>query len=148
MTVFPYRHKTTTANAACARRLKVGPRRFAVITLRIAALLSATGGAAYAVVGGRTVSIMAAPWTVVLWEPTYPDEPRYAACTGVIIDSRHVLTAGHCATVGNSADTMQPSAFRAEAGVSNFKRPLRSDDPQFRAVSAVRLMPGYVGNAR
>lgn len=101
------------------------------------------GAAAFAVVDGKTVPITAAPWTVEVWEPAGKGEPRYAACTGVIIDARHILTAGHCVMAGNSATALQASAFRIEAGVSNFRHPLKSDHRQSRAVSAVRAMPGY-----
>jgi hypothetical protein len=43
---------------------------------------------------------------------------------------------------------MSASAFRIEAGVSDFKHPLRSDHPQFRSVSAVRAMPGYIAASK
>ena len=97
-------------------------------------------GRALGVVGGKTVSISAAPWTVVVHEP-----PRgVAACTGVIIDSRHILTAGHCVMAGNSATPISTPDFLIEAGVSDFRHPLPSDHPQFRSVSAVRAMAGYI----
>jgi hypothetical protein len=108
--------------------------------------VSATGGVALGVVGGKTVSITAAPWTVVVWEPADPG--RYAACTGVIIDPSHILTAGHCVMVGNSAKPMPASDFGIEAGVSGFKHPLKSDHPQLRSVSAVRVMPGYISSSK
>ncbi len=101
---------------------------------------------ALGVVGGKTVSITAAPWTVVVWERYVGG--RYAACTGVIIDPLHVLTAGHCVMAGNSAKPLPASGVRIEAGVSNFKHPLRSDHPQWRTVRALQAMPGYVATSK
>jgi len=108
------------------------------------AVLTSTAGVALAVVGGKTVRITAAPWTVVVREPEYVGGPRYVACTGVIIDRFHILTAGHCVVSGESAKVLAASGFRVEAGVSNFEHPLASDHPQFRSVSKVELMPGFI----
>jgi secreted trypsin-like serine protease len=102
---------------------------------------------ALGMVGGKTITIAAAPWSVVVWEAYAPGR-SYPACTGVIIDSRHVLTAGHCVVQGDSARLLPSSAIRVEAGVSDFKHPLPSDDPQLRAVSAVQVMPGYIAISR
>jgi len=77
-------------------------------------------------------------------EPEYVGGPRYVACTGVIVDRLHILTAGHCVVSGESAKVLAASGFRIEAGVSNFEHPLASDHPQFRSVSKVEVMPGYV----
>lgn len=106
--------------------------------------MSATGGVALGVVGGRTVSITAAPWTVAVLEY------RQQRCTGVIIGRRQILTAGHCVMSGDgdSAKPLPASDFEIEAGVSNFKHPLRSDHPQWRAVRAVRVMPGYIAASK
>jgi secreted trypsin-like serine protease len=119
--------------------------RLAVILIAVVIVLGADAGQALGVVRGKTVSITAAPWTVVVWEAYEPGR-SYAACTGVIIDPRQILTAGHCVTQGNSATPMAPSAFRIEAGTSNYEHPLASDHPQFSAVSAVRVMPGYIAD--
>jgi hypothetical protein len=130
------------------RRQWSGPRMVAAkvvaVVPAIAALVSFTTGAAFGVVGGRTVSITAAPWTVVVRE--YGQQ----RCTGVIIDPSRILTAGHCvmSNGGNSAKPLPPSDFAIEAGVSNFKHPLKSDHPQLRSISAVHPMPGYIAGSK
>jgi len=129
------------------RRRRATSRCAAVVLLTIV-LISTTCGVAFGVVGGKTVSIKAAPWTVVVWEPNSPGHPRYAACTGVIIDTRQILTAGHCVMSGNSAEPMSASAFTIEAGASDFKHALKTDHPQFREVSGVRVMPGYIAGSK
>jgi hypothetical protein len=114
--------------------------RLAGIVLAVIVLTGSTGGMALAVINGKTVSIKAAPWTVAV------EEDGQLLCTGVIIGSSQVLTAGHCAMSdnGESATPLPASVFTVEAGVSNFNHPLPSDHPQLRSVSAVRAMPGYI----
>ena len=141
-------HRSRKATTATADGEKTSGARFAAVVLLTIVLVCAHGGVALAVVGGNTVPITAAPWTVVVWEPTHAGQPRYAACTGVIIDSRQILTAGHCVMSGNSATPLPAPGFAIEAGVSNFKHPLKSDRPQLRDVSAVRAMPGYIATSK
>jgi hypothetical protein len=118
--------------------------RLGVVAVLVVALMTSTGGVALGLVGGKRVSISSVPWTVVVWGPFSAGESRHAQCTGVIIDATHVLTAAHCVMSGNSATPLPPSSFRIEAGVSNPSHPLASDAPQFRAVTKVRSMPGYI----
>jgi hypothetical protein len=94
------------------------------------------------VIGGKTISITAAPWSVVV------REDGQFVCTGVIIDARHVLTAGHCVMYDDSATPEPASEFTIEAGVSNFNHPLASDHPQTRTVGAERVLPGFIATNR
>ncbi len=118
--------------------------RFAAVFTVVVILLGAGASEASGVVGGKAVSITAAPWTVLVQEYGYP------ICTGVIIDSSQILTAGHCVTSdnGESAEPSPASDFTVEAGISNYKQPLKSDHQQSRSVSAVRVMPGYVAASK
>jgi hypothetical protein len=141
--------RVATATTGCLRSTRTTVSRLGAVLVLVIVFVSGTGGVALAVVGGKTVPITAAPWTVVLWKQSpYAGRPRYAACTGVIINRLHVLTAGHCVMSGTSATPLPASTFGIEAGASNFKHPLKSDHPQFRAVSGVRTMPGYIATSK
>jgi len=115
--------KTTSvvAGRAYGRRRPASSLAGAVVLMSV--LVIASGGVAWAVVRGKTVAIAAVPWTAVIWEKSpYPGQPPYAACTGVVIGPRYVLTAGHCVMSGNSARLLPKSATGVETGTSNFER--------------------------
>jgi secreted trypsin-like serine protease len=123
--------------------------RFAAVVVLVPVLVSATGGLAFGVVGGKTVPITAVPWTVVIWKKSpSAGEPPYAGCTGVIIGPRYVLTAGHCVMSGNSAKPLPDSSIGVEAGTSNFERLPAADHPQASSVAAVLVMPGYIATSK
>lgn len=132
----------TTATAGRRHGVRAAVSRLAAVVILALVLMGATGGVAWGMIGGKTVPITAAPWTVVVLEY------RQLRCTGVIIDPLHILTAGHCVMSGDSATLVPASGFQIEAGVSSFKHPLRSDHPQWRTVRAVRVIPGYVATSK
>jgi len=101
-----------------------------------------TGAAAPAVsvIGSSAIYVQAAPWTV------FVEQDRSAfdrlQCTGSIIDARHILTAAHC-VFDERGNRATPAELTVKAGVSNFSVPLPTDAEQDRAVSALRVHPGY-----
>lgn len=99
------------------------------------ALAILTPAASWAVVGGRPVSIRAAPWTVEVAQ-----EGR-TNCNGVIVDAKHILTAAHCVWTTNGV-RLPASKLEVLAGVSNVND-YHSPDAQLRLVASVYVMPGY-----
>src|SRR5215471_2018223 len=104
----------------------------------VAAVLAAEP--ASGVVGGQTIQVQSAPWTVFVQQSS--GSSRFL-CTGAIVDASHVLTAAHCMFNGSCAPAA-PAAFQVRAGVSNYSAPLATDLEQDRGVSSVRIHPGYV----
>jgi Trypsin len=108
-------------------------------------LLAALGGfgsvarPAAAVIGGSTVQIQSAPWTVFVMQRAGSTN---FLCTGSILDSLHVLTAAHCVFDGNGNVTT-PTALSIRAGISNYVTPLATDAEQDRGVSSFRVHPDY-----
>jgi Trypsin len=95
---------------------------------------------AVTVVGGTTIQIQQAPWTVFVQQDA--GTSRYL-CTGSIVDASHVLTAAHC-VYDESGNLAQASALSVKAGVSNYSTPASTDAEQDRAVTSFRVHPGYV----
>jgi hypothetical protein len=91
------------------------------------------------VVGGQTIQVQAAPWTVFVQQSA--GSVRFL-CTGSVVDASHVLTAAHCMFNGSCAPAAA-SAFQVRAGVSSYSAPLPTDLEQDRGVSAIRIHPGY-----
>ncbi len=111
--------------------------QFATTIAAVGVFLGAAGDAV-GVRSGVPVRIQTAPWAVVLLAAGQQE------CSGVILDARHVLTAGHCLFEEPSGKAIPTSLLSVEAGGTSIHRPLASDTPEVRAVSAVRLMSGYV----
>jgi hypothetical protein len=101
---------------------------------------SSTGLSAERVIGGTQIQVQAAPWAVSIKQSTSSGS---LLCTGSVLDSLHILTAGHC--VYDENGNLAPiTAFSIRAGISNFNSPLPTDVEQDRTVTSFRVHPGYV----
>src|SRR5260221_14639368 len=83
------------------------------------------------VIGGSTVQVQSAPWTVFLRQTTSSGALQ---CSGSIIDSLHVVTAAHCVYDLNGAQA-SISSLSIRAGISSYSAPLAGDVEQDRTVS-------------
>jgi hypothetical protein len=100
---------------------------------------SSTGLSAERVIGGTQIQVQQAPWAVSIRQST---SSGALLCTGSVLDSLHILTAGHC--VFDENGNLAPIAsFSVRAGISNFNSPLATDVEQDRSVSSFRIHPGY-----
>jgi hypothetical protein len=107
----------------------------------IAGVVSAgTASAAVRVVGGTTIQIEAAPWSVYVVNHLGSTD---AVCTGSVIDASHILTAAHC--LEESGAPAQPASVEIVAGVSNLSAATSGDLEQDRSTSSLRVHPGFVG---
>jgi hypothetical protein len=119
-------------------------RRILVLAVLAAAVSAGIASGASRVVGGDTIQVQTAPWTVYVQQTV--GNQRFL-CTGSVVDASHILTAAHCLFNDNGV-LAPPSAFQVRAGVSNFSSPLASDLEQDRGVSSFRVHPGYVWSGR
>ena len=80
-------------------------RRSAQLTVPAMAIALQAAGGAVGVGGGKTISIRAAPWSVVI------RQDGAMICTGVIAAARYVVTSGHCVYNESAARPYSASQF-------------------------------------
>lgn len=101
-------------------------------------LVTASTAAAFTgqprVINGDRVTIDQAPYTALVFTTSI------GGCTGAVLSSTQILTAGHCVTDAAS-NAVSPSAVRVWAGLSSYPIPLELSSG--RAVTGVRVHPGY-----
>jgi hypothetical protein len=105
----------------------------------VAAVLAPLAGnsSALAVSGGQPTPITSTPWAVFVSSSS-------VTCSGSILNSLHVLTAGHCVIDDATGLVDHPAQLTVEAGVSNFRHPGSGDAAQIRRASSIRVFPDYV----
>jgi Trypsin len=99
---------------------------------------AASGGDARAVVGGHSIPIRSAPWTVAI----RVSSSLIVNCTGSIIGPSTVVTAAHCMYDANGA-LLRSAELTVTAGVSNYLDPRSHDAEQDRHVRSFRVHPGF-----
>jgi Trypsin len=115
-----------------ARRRVVGAAATAVCCCALAP-------GATAIVGGRAISVQAAPWTAYI----EAQGPSGYACSGVILDRLHLVTAADC-LFDSSGKVEVPAQLTVKVGTSNVVSPAAGDAVQSRGVSSFTVDPGYV----
>jgi secreted trypsin-like serine protease len=99
-----------------------------------------SGYPAARVIGGSATEIQNAPWAVSIRQQA---GSNVILCTGAIVDASRILTAAHCTYTQNGAPAAAGS-LSIRAGISNFTTPLATDVEQDRAVTLIRVHPGYL----
>ncbi len=120
-------------------------RRLIVLALCAGGVLVGSADARESIIGGSAIPIAQAPWTAYIYET---DGSSAYSCSGVILDTTHVLTAGHCAFDLNDAPTA-PAALTVYAGISEAQGQLGAGGDtawQMSSVAAIRVHPGYVAS--
>jgi trypsin len=103
--------------------LGLGP---AVVLGGPALALGSKPGARASIVGGQATPIEAIPFQVALYDPQITPGPGEAAnpiqsqfCAGVILDARHVITAGHCVMNQQPHGVAAPQQIEVLAATNN-----------------------------
>jgi Trypsin len=96
-----------------------------------------------AVVGGSRVAIDQAPWQVEIFAE-FEGGNEGLSCGGVILDSTHILTAGHCA-YEPSGKALSAGAFVIVAGTASVTVAEIEHNPELQAklVTGVRVHPDF-----
>lgn len=102
------------------------------LVLSVLAAVFCRGAAA--VVGGRAISIQVAPWAVSIRNAAEPKDATW--CTGVVLDARQVLTAGHCLYDLSSNALIAVGDLSVVAGVSSVGSATKGAGQMRRVVSA------------
>ena len=135
--------RQAAATFLAGRRANVLRVSAARIALLVVITMAISAGRAGAIVGGSSVSIASAPWTVALLLKSRGAEQ--VRCSGVIVDSLHVVTAAHCLYRGSSL--LRPEQIFIRAGASNVITPNRNDPWQQRSVQSFLVHPDLRGGA-
>jgi secreted trypsin-like serine protease len=117
----------------------VQSRRGLLGTVFLAVVLVFGAGRAWAAVGGSSIPIQTAPWTVLI---TQDSDWGVSHCGGSIVDASHIVTAAHC-LYDPTGTEVPTNALSVRAGISNVSTEA-GDAEQDRAVTAARAYPGYV----
>lgn len=114
---------------------------FVVLAISAAAVPTAVAAPPRAAsIGGSTVpSPREAPWSVLL--TMEGRDGTGASCSGSIVDAEHVVTAAHCTYDGDAPRPLD--AYAVAAGVVDSSRDGDHGEEQVRAVSSVRVAPGF-----
>jgi hypothetical protein len=132
-----------TSTAVAAKTSEV--RKTAAVTVRAHRhkeghrLLARSPRARASIVGGSLISITQAPWQVGVF--AFIPEVGALLCGGSILDSTHILTAGHCTYNPETNAPLPAGDFLVVAGASNLA--VKNAEEQEAKTTGVRRHPYY-----
>ncbi len=97
-----------------------------------------------AVVGGSQIAIERAPWQAEVFAE-FEGGKEGLSCGGAILDSTHILTAGHCTYDPKTGNRLSAAAFVIVAGTASITAEEIKNNPAVQAkfVSGVRVHPDF-----